>query len=125
MTTAVEAVRAVLVADPAVAGLVVARIFANKLPQGTLFPAIVLRVVSGVDETALTGTVASRLSSKRIQIDCYAKQYLDAAAVAEAVNAVVSALQSPDLAAVRIGERDLWDDTAGLHNASQDFSVWL
>ncbi len=124
MTTTTEAIRATLVADSAVVALVGSKIFGNKAPQGTVGPFVVIRVISDVPENTLNGTSAGRLSDIRLQIDSYAATYLAAHAVADAVDVVVSALASPDLGAQRINARDLYDDTAQLHCASQDFAVF-
>ncbi len=123
MTTLGEAVRAKLVADPTVASLVVARVFPNLMPQGGAQPAIVYQVVSEVPENALTGDSTTRLVTARLQVDCYAKTYLEAHAVADAVDAVLSALSSPDLSAWREVSRDLYDNEAQLHRVSTDFTV--
>ncbi len=122
MTTG-EAIRAVLVADAAVAALVSTRVFPSLIPQGSTMPAIVFAVVSDVPENALTGDSTTRLVNARVQIDCYSKTYLEAHAVSAAVDVVLSALSSPDLSAWREISRDLYDDEAQLHRVSMDFAV--
>lgn len=122
--TTIEAVRALLAADAAVIALVGTKLFANLAPQGTVAPYVVLRVISDVPENTLNGTSTGRLSAIRLQIDSYAKTYLAAAAVAETVDAVVSALAGADLAAQRLTGRDLFDDAAQLHCLSADFGVF-
>ncbi len=124
MTTAMEAVRAVLVADAPVAALVGSKIYANRAPQNAIAPFIVCRVISDVPESSLDADSDSTLGNVRLQVDSYAATYLGAKAVGVAVNAVLRALISPSLSCWRVGGRDLWDDVAQLHNDSADFSVW-
>ncbi len=124
MTTTIEAIRDLLVVDSTLDTLVDGKIYASHAPQGTVAPFVVMRVISDVPENTLTGTSVGRLSGTRLQIDSYAKRYLDAHAVADAVDAVVSALDGPRLAAQRIDGRDGFDDADQLHNASADFAVW-
>jgi hypothetical protein len=119
-----EAIRAVLIADPTVAGLVGARIYPSLMPQGPTLPAIVYQVISEVPESSLAGTSVGRLTASRLQIDCYATTYLAAHALADAVDVVISALSSPDLSAWRESSRDLYDNEAQLHRCSLDFAVW-
>ncbi len=123
MTTG-EAIRAVLVADAAVAALVGADVFPALMPQGTQPPAIVYSVISSVPENSLTGTASTRLSQFRVQVDCYAKTYLEAHAVAEAVDSVLDAQSSPNLSIWRESSRDDYDNEAELHRVSMDFGVW-
>jgi hypothetical protein len=119
-----ESIRAVLIADPTTAGLVAARIYPSLMPQGTTLPVIVYQVISEVPENSIGGTSAGRLTGSRIQIDCYATTYRAAHAVADAVDVVLSALESPDLSAWREGSRDFYDNEAQLHRVSLDFAVW-
>lgn len=118
----IQAVREVLVADSSIVTLVGQKLFPNAAPQGTAAPFVVLQVVSDVPENTLENT--DSLSNSRVQIDCYAERYLDAQAVAAAVDAVMKALSSPDLSAWREVSRDLYEDETQLHRVSADFSVW-
>lgn len=124
-----EAIRAALVADATVAGLVGGRIYPALMPQGTVEngsgPAIVYTVASDVPQNALTGDSTTRMVNARVQIDAYSKTYLEAHLVAAAVDAVVSALATPALSAWREVSRDLYDNEAQLHRVSADFSVWV
>ncbi len=125
MSTTVEAIRTVLAANTAVAALVSGRIFPSLMTQGATMPVIVLSVVSDVPENALTGDSSSRLVSVRLQVDAYAKTYLEAHAVADAVDAVLSALANPapGLSAWRESSRDEYDNEAQLHRAGADYFV--
>ncbi len=124
MTTAVEAIRTVLIADAPVAALVGTKVFANKAPDGTVAPYVVCRVISHVDEN--TFTLEAPIGNVRLQVDSYASGYLAAHAVADAINEVLRLLSSPPpgLSCWRIGERDLFDDEAKLDCASADYSVF-
>ncbi len=123
MTTG-EAIRAVLAADATLTALVGTKIFPNLAPQGTVPPFVVYQQISGVPQNRLTGGSVGRLTEFRMQLDSYARTYLEAHSVADAVDAVMSALESPDLAAAPGAARDLYDDVAMLHRVSADFSVW-
>lgn len=124
MSSTVELLRAKLAADATVAGLVGTKIFPAVAPQGTVPPFIVCLEVSDVPENTLTGDASSTLRGVRVQIDCYAKSYSDAQAVADAVDAVVAALSTPQLSAWRELSRDLYDTEAKLHRVSMDVMVW-
>jgi hypothetical protein len=126
MTTFVELLRTQLIAAAGVTTLVgssPARIYANRAPQGTATPFCVISVISDVPAASFTGVPAELLRQARVQIDAYAKTYLEAHAVADAVDLVVAALSSPDLSAIRENGVDLYDDQAELHRVSADYFV--
>ena len=122
--TTLEAIRAELEANTAVLALVGTRIYPQAMPQGVTLPAVVITVVSEVPENSLTGTASTRLVQARAQVDCYAAKYLDAHQVAAAVDEVLANLMRSDLSAERMDSRDLYDDEAGLHRVSADYSIW-
>lgn len=124
MSSTGEAVFGALSADPTVAGLVVKRIYPSLLVEGSLLPAIVYSVVSDVPQSSLDGTVATRLANARVQVDCYARHYLDAQTLADAVDAVLGALALPTLSAWRESRRDLFDNETQYHRVSADYSIW-
>ncbi len=118
-----EAVKLVLAADVRVSGRVGARMYPGRIPAGMLtFPALVYSVVSEVPADSFESN-GRDLSTSRIQISCFAKQYIDADALAEAVSDVLLELDSQDLRALKLDRRDLFEDDALLHNVVQDFSV--
>lgn len=119
-----EAILAALLADATVVGLVGSRIYPNLAPQGTPAPFVVFRVVSDVPDNTLTGSASSTIVNSRVQIDAYAKRYLDAHQAADAVDVVLSALAQVGLSAWREVTRDLYDNETGLHRVSADFSVF-
>lgn len=67
------AMRAFLLDEAAIAGLVVTRVFPLRLPQKPTLPAIVIQRVSDVREAHLRGINA--LSKARYQVDCWAQTH--------------------------------------------------
>lgn len=112
-----EQLRALIVADPAIVALVVGRVFPGKLPQGVAMPAIRYTVVSDVPSLTFDG--AGELRRARVQVDAYAKRYLDAQALADALEGAVGGSQSDWLLVAR---RDGYEDETELHRVSLDFS---
>lgn len=125
MATVMEQVRAELIAASAVTDLVGQKVSPNKAPQGTEPPFLVLSVPDDVPSNSADGMVATRLRTARVQVDAYARTYLEAQAVAAAVAEVVGNLDepSPELSAYEEARRDLYDDEAELHRVSMDFMV--
>lgn len=123
MPRAVELVRAELLLNAAVVALLADRIYPVIAPQGTLTPYVVLSVVSTVPFNSFDST--TRLSSVRLQVDSYATTYRKSADVAEAVDAVISALSRPDLQAYLDASQDLYEDATALHRVSADYIVML
>lgn len=111
--------------DSTVAYLVGTNIFPNVMPQGPrptdTYKGIVFQVISDVPQNTFEG---SSLRNARVQVDCYAKQYKDAQAVADAVDNALSSLSRPDLSAWRETSRDYYDNETQLHRVSMDLSVW-
>lgn len=124
MASVIESVRALLVADATVSGLVGAKVHAMIAPQREQAPFVVIRTVTAAPINTLTGAPAELLRNTRLQIDSFAADYKSAIALADAVEAVVAALQSPELSAMRIDGRDLYEDETQLTNVSRDYSVW-
>ncbi len=123
MTTTIQAVRDRLLLNADLVTLVGTRVHANKAPQDTAAPYVVMQVISDVPENTLSGSSVGRLSIVRLQVDVYGATYLTAAAVAELTDLVISGLVSSDLAAQLISSRDFYDDGSQLHRVSQDFTV--
>ena len=117
-------VRAKLEADAAVVALVGSKIFPGMAPDDTVAPWIVYLVVSDVPELSFTGTADTTMRAARVQFDCYAQTYDMAQSIAAAVDAVVSAMTSPQLSAFREVTRDSYDNEAKLHRASMDVTIW-
>lgn len=68
-----------LTADATVGGLVVARVYPQKMPQSPTLPAITYSIVSRVPTDANTELVECR-----IQLDCWASTYASSSALAVA-----------------------------------------
>ena len=128
MSSLLEDLITKLRADAAVTAIVgsgaLAKLHVNFAPPGEAAPYVVMRVISGVPENSLTTDVSTRLTSTRVQVDAYAKLYGAARDLGDAVDRVISALASPDLAAQKVGDRDLYDNAAKLQCVSQDFEVY-
>jgi hypothetical protein len=82
-----ESLRAFLLADATIAGLLVSdgmgRIYPDELPQGPTYPAVRYTLISELDNYASQGAV--QLTRIRYQIDCYAPRARDARTVARAL----------------------------------------
>lgn len=74
-----QALRAFLIADTAVAGLVSTRIYPLRLPQKAVLPAIVLTRISGTRGHHLRGPQS--LTRTRYQVDCWARTHDEATAL--------------------------------------------
>lgn len=122
-------IHAKLVADPTVAGLVtdvkgLVKVFPVVVIQQTAAPYVVFSVISDVPENTFDGTADEALRTARLQVDSYARGYVDAQTLAEAVTQVIANLNSPDLSAWRETSRDLFDEEAQFHRVSADYIVF-
>lgn len=82
--TVLKALRAKLIAESEITGLVAERIYPTVIPQGGSAPCIVLKRISTRPEHTLSGM--TRLSHSRIQFDCLSETDKDEAdAIAKAV----------------------------------------
>jgi hypothetical protein len=124
VSTALDDARAVLAAASGVTALVGTKLYPVHAPQGSVPPFVVMSTVSDVPLHSFTNTVDDRLTNARIQIDCYAKLYKDANAIATAVEAALELASSPSLSMMRLNKLDLYDDETELYRVSADFSVW-
>jgi hypothetical protein len=125
MSSSGDLLYAALSGDATVTGLVGTRIYPNKIPQGPramTFTAIVYQVVSDLPQNALTGDASNRLRNARVQVDCYAKKYDTAQAIADAVDTVVT--KDTTLNGWREISRDFYEDEAELHRVSMDVLLW-
>jgi hypothetical protein len=121
-----SAVRAVLLADPAVTALVgagaEARIYPLILPQGAAFPALTYQRVSSVTQYAQDGPGLAR---QRIQIDAWAMTYRAAKDLARAVRSALEGHRAGNIQGVFVDpERDFYEADTRLYRASTDFYVW-
>lgn len=86
-----KAISARLKAHAGTAALVGTRVRPSRLEQGVKYPAIVYQVI-GSPRTHLMGDTsdASRWVTANMQVDCYAKTYAEAQALAEQVRLALS-----------------------------------
>lgn len=122
--THVEIIRAKLLAAPAVKSLVGERIYPRQAPQGAPAPYVVLQVISDVPVASLNGAPGTRLARVRLQVDSYAEGYRAAHALAQAVDDVIAALDSPELSASRLSLGDDYDDESARDRVSGDYEIW-
>lgn len=81
------AVRAHLIADPAVSALVGTRIYPEIMPQGVQYPAVRYQLID-TPRTYAKGGYAG-MSRPRLQIDCWSPSYLEAKRLAAAIRAAM------------------------------------
>lgn len=119
-----QAVREALAADAPVSAKVGARVYPLKMPKTSVEqPSIVVTTVS--TDPLSTFDALAPLASSRVQVDCYARQLVDAHALAELVEDCLDALDDPRPRATKTDSRELFDDELQLHRVSLDFSVWM
>lgn len=121
-----EAIRALLLADPGVAALVGPRVYPNALPLNATMPAVTLQEISGNQDVNQDGP--SDPSETRIQIDCWARDMAVAAAVREAIKVKLNgfaglAAGMPLHGVFLAGKRTSYELDTKLHGASMDFMV--
>lgn len=122
------ALRARLIADATVAGVVGTRVHWTLVPQDSALPYIRLQTVSDLRPSDLEGYDGTR--ETRVQADCFATRHAAARTLAEAVIAAAIAPFTQDgVAFGRIeaeGPRDLGDDTPQgyIHQSSLDLLIW-
>jgi len=118
-----------LLADASVSGIVGMRVNWVVRPQKEALPAVTLQVVSDPRPEHLKGFDGARAT--RVQCDCWASDYLTAAALARAC---ITALRQPatvngkKFGNARVdGQRDLGEtgvDGSFIHRQSVDFVIW-
>jgi hypothetical protein len=120
--------RMLLTSDAGVAALVADRVFTEVLPQAPLVPAVVFTEVAGDEDVALEGPTGA--SSRRVQVDSWAKTRADATtlglAVKRALSRHVGAAAGLDVQALFfLTERWDYDSDSALYRTSQDFECWI
>jgi hypothetical protein len=118
-------IRARLVADGTVNGLVSSRIYPLKLPQKPTLPAITYSRISGIRSQLLGGS--STWGFGRIEINGWATSYVQAQSIAAAVrtslNGFVGKLNSRPSVIRLENERDLYEDEDEIYRVIQDYLV--
>ena len=127
MASAEAALIAVLLADPAVAGLAGNRVFLQGARQGAGYPYISLVRISTGAASHLAG--AATLEWPRLQIDCWAETALAALALAEAVRSAIDAVPALGaglsfIATFEDQRGPAPDEATRNFRVSQDYFVW-
>lgn len=122
------AMRAHLIADPGVSGLVGQRIYPIAMPQGTTLPAITYQRVSTVRIGSKQGPTG--MAQPRLQINCWSKSYGDAKALADAVRVALDGYRGLMGGAVDVWETvvgtdvDLYEEDLGIYHVAVDVTIW-
>lgn len=114
--------RAILVADPVVSGMVGTRAYQGRLPRDPTFPAIVYQMISRPQD-GLTGIVQARM-----QYTCMAESWREAADLADAVRCGLHGYRGVrDGARIEeiqyAGQHDDHDETTGIYWIPVDMLV--
>lgn len=125
-----EALRALLLSDPTIVGLVGQRIYWNDIPQATAGDLIVLHKISGAPSYTLRGPTSLRGS--RVQINTRADKVVDAWAIERAVEAKLSGFRGSQGGVMFAGifledSAELTSEKTGTdlyRGTRSDYSVW-
>jgi hypothetical protein len=131
-----KALRAILVADPAVSSLSGGRIYPVRLPQGQRATSIVYHRVTGLFDYQMNGP--SGLVQNLMQIDSVAVGNDEATALANAVHDALTGFSgevffgssSPQESIMvhgifQINDRDIFDTVTEMLAVQRDFQVWF
>jgi hypothetical protein len=119
-------IRARLLADATVSGLITSRMYPQRLPQKPTLPALVYSRISRSGEIA-TADGPDGLPMLRLQIDCWDRTNDGAKELAAAVRAVLNGGRWPldgIQSVFQAGERDLSEDEVQEYRVSQDYLVY-
>lgn len=119
--------RALLVGDATIAGLVGEQVVWNHLPQATERPAIVLYMISGAPGLHMQGS--DGLQGSVVQIDVQALTVESMWTIRDAVVALLHGRRDADFQQIALRtERQDSDELEGggglIHRSSLDFDVW-
>lgn len=119
--------RALLTADAGVAARAAERVYTEVLPQAPVVPAVVFTEVAGDDDVALDGPTGA--SSRRVQVDSWAKTRAEATSLGLAVKAALAdhtgaAAGFGVEGAFLLSERWDFDAETSLYRTSQDYEIW-
>jgi hypothetical protein len=103
--------------------LVGGAIYPLYAPQGINAPFLITSVVSAVPTATLQGTPDMLIETARVQFDAYAKTYMQAHAIADAVDAVIAAIADAGFSATRDNQTDLYDPESRLCRVSTDYTI--
>lgn len=119
--------RLVLTSDAGISALAAERVYTEVLPQGPTVPAVVFTEVAGDDDLALDGPTGA--SSRRVQVDSWARTRAEATALGLAVKSAlaghVGAAAGLEVQGVfLLTERWDFDAETALYRTGQDFEIW-
>lgn len=77
-----EGIYSLLSTETSITALVVDRVYPVIMPTGSLYPCLTYSLVGGQSKQTLTTSGAQK---RRLQIDCWAKDYLTAALIRETI----------------------------------------
>ena len=121
--------RAALLADGTVSGLVGTRVYPEVMPHDVTYPAISYQRVSTVRTQFLTGV--DDFTQVRLQVDCWASSYADAKSLANAVKSAIDGVRALDTETVYHCFMDSMSDLSNFEGdredrrVSMDFIVYL
>lgn len=111
-----------LSSDPAIAGVVGARIYPLRAPQSTAAPYIVYSRVSQVPDLVMSGRCNS--SRARIQIDVYGRTYAEACEIRDRIDELLHGTSSGDVWRIRLeSSMSLYNHGDRFYREMLDFSV--
>ena len=116
-----------LSSKPAIKSLVQARIFPVLVPQNVQFPCITYQLISDPRLQTLEGV---SVPNPYVQIDCWAKTYNDAHALAAAVETALECYRGLMGGLVQVhscllrSKADIFEPEVNDFRVSLDFSIW-
>ena len=122
-----EALRAYLLSKTEIAGIVGGRIYPVILPQDVVLPAISYQLITQPVELNVTGEYRR---SAYFQIDCWAKNYLDAVSLCDKVESALNGYSGSmgsvnAILAYISARRDMHDETVEEYRAAVDTTIWF
>ena len=118
-----QGLRAALLADAAVSGLVAKRVYPHVLPQKPRLPAMTYSRVAAPRDVTTSGPDGT--VRVRVQLDCWAQTYAEAWGLANAVRKALQGLRDDALLGVFMdAEREMHEPGLGLYRVVQDWGAW-
>ena len=132
MITIEEGLRAFLVANVTVNGLVSGRVYPNKLPQTVTMPALTYQRIDTPRVHSHDSSGSAGTAYPRIQFDCWAASYASAKSLSDALRGALNGYVgtmgtvNPVMVQSALQEDERFDDfaDAGVVRISCDFTVW-
>lgn len=113
-------IRTALLGSSAVVSIVDERIAALTMPEGERSPYVVYQLVAGSRAGSMVSS--GSLRNGRFQFSCFSPDYLEAKALADAVQLAIEDYEGFE--SVFISDRDLQDPTTKLYYAVLEYSIW-